>query len=916
MFIPYLPIEGLHDFNLDWFLKKFHELREKWEETEAAWLALKAWVEEYFDNLDVQEEINNKIDEMYENGDLGRLIYSLINSSIFPAFVDSVNYMTNKAIPYVLIPDGYIYSWSGSQWVNTGVRYGAGGADVITSSRVIINADNVQSYNDFNDLSKNKVYAITTNAITQMTNKPPSSVNGTLLDYAYDGRDGVVGGRVQIYIDTNNQTYTRTQWANTWGRWSNNSYGTYTHGVDFDANNVDAPSVHYLYSLTSAQNLPAGFTQGTLITLSAVMPTDTSRQNVAVQNIISTAGTFMYRFKWNGVWGKWIKLNNIGGIITTTSQLPVTALADFDGNSFYTMTDDVLKSLTDCPVGLPDANNPTVITRAIYNDPMTNQSTGLQEIITYKYHLRRRKHSGVWESWAYVKKRCGLLISGDTIENYSEYQNANNVIAQDNAVIGLSAFNVEDVEMKNYPYQSDMLLSRTNGVDGINPTYGSTEIIRTIDEGVTFSRTNWNGIWQEWQADNDYHVNDYICTGRGYLSEASNVLFMGDSLFTVTGGGDSIPYLIGSAVNCAYYNLSVGGARIDLTYAGSTLVKQSEGIADINNKDNIDTVVISIGTNDATGGTPKTQIIPDLTTAFNTIRGLLPALENIYLVSPMPRHNMSRTKVINALILKACKDNDVNFINGNKIPVIPTSYYTDLETETVDGLHYTAKGKKYIAEYIMSKIVPTNGYNVKKIGGHQFKFKNSGTNLLQFFFEHFDRSDYTTYRTASLDLSWDKRARFISYPLPNNTNREISLTIKLDRNNSPDINAVQYLYNRYAFYPVTSNDITLTQSLGTNNKPWETAYLRTSPVITSDETLKTDIQDISEKIKNVAKKIIPKMYKLKGSEKIHFGYIAQDIIKAFESENLNIDDFAVIEKNKDGQMFIRYDELFTLLHSF
>ena len=32
MFIPYLPIEGLHDFNLDWFFKKFRELLTDFED--------------------------------------------------------------------------------------------------------------------------------------------------------------------------------------------------------------------------------------------------------------------------------------------------------------------------------------------------------------------------------------------------------------------------------------------------------------------------------------------------------------------------------------------------------------------------------------------------------------------------------------------------------------------------------------------------------------------------------------------------------------------------------------------------------------------------------------------------------------------------------------------------------------------
>lgn len=80
---PFLPVEGLHEFNLDWFLNKFRELLEEWDVTKAAWLALKEYVENFFDNLDVQEEINNKLDEMLAAGD-----FTPIFNTLIPIFVD------------------------------------------------------------------------------------------------------------------------------------------------------------------------------------------------------------------------------------------------------------------------------------------------------------------------------------------------------------------------------------------------------------------------------------------------------------------------------------------------------------------------------------------------------------------------------------------------------------------------------------------------------------------------------------------------------------------------------------------------------------------------------------------------------------------------------------------------------------
>ena len=50
------------------------------EELQAAFTTLKAYVDNYFDNLDVQEEINNKLDAMAEAGTLADIISQYLNS--------------------------------------------------------------------------------------------------------------------------------------------------------------------------------------------------------------------------------------------------------------------------------------------------------------------------------------------------------------------------------------------------------------------------------------------------------------------------------------------------------------------------------------------------------------------------------------------------------------------------------------------------------------------------------------------------------------------------------------------------------------------------------------------------------------------------------------------------------------------
>ena len=112
---------------------------------------LKAYVDNYFDNLDVQQEINNKLDVMAQSGELTNLIKNYIdplfneykeeingtisnqnniiqnmnnkidsvtNGTPLPA--ESMEDMTDTSKIYVLLTDGYWYYYNGTSWVQGG----------------------------------------------------------------------------------------------------------------------------------------------------------------------------------------------------------------------------------------------------------------------------------------------------------------------------------------------------------------------------------------------------------------------------------------------------------------------------------------------------------------------------------------------------------------------------------------------------------------------------------------------------------------------------------------------------------------------------------------------------------------------------------------------------------------------------
>lgn len=69
------PYTNFHELNQDWFLDEFNKVIDHWkamqknfDNLQDAFNDLKSYVQDYFKNLNVQEEINNKLNEMFENG--------------------------------------------------------------------------------------------------------------------------------------------------------------------------------------------------------------------------------------------------------------------------------------------------------------------------------------------------------------------------------------------------------------------------------------------------------------------------------------------------------------------------------------------------------------------------------------------------------------------------------------------------------------------------------------------------------------------------------------------------------------------------------------------------------------------------------------------------------------------------------
>ena len=82
------PYTDFHELNLDWVIERVKKLtddwlatheewvgvQQDWADTDQAWIDFKAYVENYLNNLDVQDEIDHKINKMIANGQFETII--------------------------------------------------------------------------------------------------------------------------------------------------------------------------------------------------------------------------------------------------------------------------------------------------------------------------------------------------------------------------------------------------------------------------------------------------------------------------------------------------------------------------------------------------------------------------------------------------------------------------------------------------------------------------------------------------------------------------------------------------------------------------------------------------------------------------------------------------------------------------
>ena len=124
--------------------------------------------------------------------------------------------------------------------------------------------------------------------------------------------------------------------------------------------------------------------------------------------------------------------------------------------------------------------------------------------------------------------------------------------------------------------------------------------------------------------------------------------------------------------------------------------------------------------------------------------------------------------------------------------------------------------------------------------------------------------------------------------------------------------------NMWSFYPYKNN----LQHVGSPTYRFRTIYLNATANVSSDRRLKHDIGPIDKRYENLFFSLSPKKYKLNDEkdEKVHTGFIAQEVENSMTENNLSQSEFAALEKIevendngfKDYNYGLHYEEFISL----
>ena len=210
------------------------------------------FINTYFDNLDVQEEVNKKLDELVKNGTLNQLLSNIIGNDSYPTFVASISDMTNTKLIYVLASTGHIYYYNNA-WVDSGLTYGA--FNSYMPSDILVSPDNIATnFNNLNNAPFNKTVFLFNMTSNLMSNLPVANIPyGVVSTFQFSPNANQPGGYQLLVMDTG--MYSRINFGSVetgikWSKW------TFTNNLDYSPSDILVTPDNIATNFNNLNNAP------------------------------------------------------------------------------------------------------------------------------------------------------------------------------------------------------------------------------------------------------------------------------------------------------------------------------------------------------------------------------------------------------------------------------------------------------------------------------------------------------------------------------------------------------------------------------------------------------------------------------------------------------------------------------------
>ena len=157
---PDFPGQDAGIINDDWVITNMKRVLKDWAQVLEKFTELTKFVNDYFSNLDIDDEISNKIDDMASSGDLSNVIGDALSNETVPKFVADIQSMRDTKNIYVLTTNAHIYYYNGSSFIDSGLVYGIF-SKAVTPSVIILDTNHeTLGISKLTDINGNKIYVI------------------------------------------------------------------------------------------------------------------------------------------------------------------------------------------------------------------------------------------------------------------------------------------------------------------------------------------------------------------------------------------------------------------------------------------------------------------------------------------------------------------------------------------------------------------------------------------------------------------------------------------------------------------------------------------------------------------------------------------------------------------------------------